>query len=604
MTDGSTPTREDQAGESTPAGTSLSDRGQAGDEPTLAGRVTPKPSLLRRLRPSPKVFILVAVAALISYVALVPLIYLIWGTIWDGQRFTLDFFFSAYRDIGLFRLLRNSFVFAGGSTALGLFFGTSIAYLTARTDVACRRALVTMALVPLVIPGVLFTIAWILLASPRNGWFNVLLRPIFAEPLFNIFSMPGMILVESLNRMPLVFLMMYAAFRNMDPALEESALMSGAKLGTVTRLISLPLVKPAIASAILILMIRALESFEVPALLGRNAGIDVFTSRIWRVMQGFPPGYGEAGAYSATLLCLTTLGIVWQARVQKRSRAFQTVSGKGFRPQRIALRKWRWPLFLIPATIFVLWVVMPLLILVWASFQRFYMPPTLAGFATLTTENYGAALGRRATTRALRNSTTLAFSAATTVMFVMAIASWIVIRTRIRGRWILDNLAFVPLAIPGLVLGVSLLFVYLRSPLPIYGSLWILFIAYFTLYMPYGMRYASTSMVQISDELEESAETSGATWWQTFRMITLPLLAPGLLAGWVFIALVAMRELSASILLYSPGTEVIAVIIFEAWTDGRLTQLAAIGVLLILVLVTIVAVAQRVGARFGVQESV
>jgi iron(III) transport system permease protein len=177
------------------------------------------------------------------------------------------------------------------------------------------------------------------------------------------------------------------------------------------------------------------------------------------------------------------------------------------------------------------------------------------------------------------------------------------VRTKLKGRWLIDNLAFLPLTIPGLVLGVALLFVYLRLPVPIYGTLWILFIAYFTRYMPYGMRYATTSMYQISGELEESAKVSGASWWQGFRRIMLPLLVPGLVAGWIYIVTVSVRELSSSILLYSPGNEVLSILIFEQWTNGQTNELAALGVIMVAALVALVFVASRLGAKIGVKEA-
>jgi iron(III) transport system permease protein len=251
---------------------------------------------------------------------------------------------------------------------------------------------------------------------------------------------------------------------------------------------------------------------------------------------------------------------------------------------------------------FVLAVVLPLLILVWVSLQPFYAQPSLDAFGRISFENYGAVMSQRAGARAFRNSLFLGLGAATAVMFLMAIASWIVVRTRIRGRWMLDNLAFTPLVIPGLVMGLALLFVYLRFPLPIYGTIWILFIAYMTRYMPYGMRYATTSMYQISGELEESARTSGAGWWQTFRKVNLPLLMPGLIAGWIYIMLVSFRELSSSILLYSPGNEVLAILIFEQYQDGALNELAAMGMIMVVTLVVLVVVASRLGARIGVRE--
>jgi iron(III) transport system permease protein len=189
------------------------------------------------------------------------------------------------------------------------------------------------------------------------------------------------------------------------------------------------------------------------------------------------------------------------------------------------------------------------------------------------------------------------------VMFLAAVASWLVVRTTLPGRWLVDNLAFTPLVIPGLVLGVALLFVYLRLPLPIYGSLWILFLAYLTRYMPYGMRYSSTSMFQIGRELEESAQMSGAGWWQSFRLIVLPLLVPGLVAGWIYILIVSFRELGSSVLLYSPGKEVLSIVIWEQYRNGELPQVAALGIMMVGALIVLVTVAYKLGAKIGVREA-
>jgi len=552
---------------------------------------------------SPQVLIIVGVLIFVGYLALVPVLYLLWGTFYDGASITLRFFGEAYSAFGLGEMIYNSFSFAIGATLLSVFLGTSLAYLTVRTNVPFKGLIFAASLVPLIVPGILHTIAWIFLASPRVGVFNKILEPIFGPGTFNIFSIWGMMFVEGLHLSPLVFLLMYAAFRSMDPSLEESALMSGARLPTVLRRITLPLSKPALYASILIMAVRALEAFEVPALLGIPNGVWVFTSRIWRVLNQYPANYGQAGAYALSLLALTTVGVFWQSRLSKRGKSFQTVTGKGFRPHAMDLAKYRKPATGLVVVYFLVAVMAPVLILLYASFQPFYSVPSMDSFASFTLDNYAYTLTNDQALRAARNSFTLGVGSATTVMFLMAIVSWLVIRTKMPGRWAVDNLTFLPLTIPGLVMGVALLFVYLRFPIPVYGTIWILFIAYFTRYMPYGMRYASTSMYQISGELEESAQTSGATWWQTFRRVNLPLLMPGLLAGWLYIVMVSVRELSSSILLYSPGNEVLSILIWEQWENGQFTELASLGVLMVLALVILVAVAQRLGAKVGVQES-
>ncbi|MGH3662138.1 MAG: ABC transporter permease [Micromonosporaceae bacterium] len=551
---------------------------------------------------TPQVLIILAVVLFVSYLALVPVVYLLWGTFYDGASLTLRFFSEAYTAYGLGEMIFNSLGYALGSTVLSMVLGAGLAYLVVRTNVPFKSLIFAASLVPLIIPGILHTIAWIFLASPRVGLLNKLLEPIFGPGFLNIFTIWGMMFVEGLHLSPLVFLLMYAAFRSMDPSLEESALMSGAKLPTVLRKVTLPLVKPALAASVLIMAIRSLEGFEVPALLGIPNGTWVFTSRIWRVLNEYPADYGQAGAYALSLLALTSIGVFWQSRLSKRGKAFQTVTGKGFRPTPMDLGKYKWPAIVAVLGYFLVAVVLPVLILLYASFQPFYSVPTMDSMKTFTLDNYKYTLTNDQALGAAQNSFVLGIGSATAVMFLMAIVSWLVVRTKLPGRWMIDNLAFLPLAIPGLVLGVALLFVYLRFPLPIYGTMWILFIAYFTRYMPYGMRYASTSMYQISNELEESAQTSGATWWATFRRVNLPLLMPGLVAGWIYIVMVSVRELSSSILLYSPGNEVLSILIWEQWENGQFTELASLGVLMVLALIILVAVAHRLGARVGVKE--
>jgi iron(III) transport system permease protein len=544
-----------------------------------------------------------ACVVLVAYLGLVPVGYLLWGTFYDGASITLRFFGEAYSAFGLAEMFGNSLVFAVGSTLISLVIGVTLAYLTVRTDVPCKSLLFAASLVPLIIPGILHTISWIFLLSPRIGIVNSWLEPIFGTAPLNIFSIWGMVFVQGLHNSPLVFLLMFAAFRSMDPALEESALMSGSKLPTVLRRVTLPLVRPALYTSILIMMVQGLESFEVPALLGIPEGIWLFTSRIWLALGEFPPNYGQAGALSITLLVITTIGVFWQSRLQRQATAFQTVTGKGFRPRPMELGRWRIPALILVVVYFGIAVILPLATLLYASLIPFYASPSAESFSQLTLQHYAYVMRSGASVRAAINSFVLATGSATAVMLVMAVIAWIVVRTRLSGRWILDNLTFLPFAVPGLVLGVALLYIYLRFPLPIYGTLWILAIAYFTKSMPLGMRYASASMYQISSELEESAHASGATWWQTFRRINVPLLFPGLLAGWIYLVMGLVRELSSSILLYSPGNEVLAIRIWEMWENGELNELAALGIVMVVLLVILVTAARRLGSRVGVSDT-
>ena len=549
--------------------------------------------------------ILVGVVVLIvGYLAVVPLVYLIFGTFSADGGFTLDGFARAYGgNSQAGQMFLNSLVFAVGSAALALVIGTALAYVQVRTDAPGKGLLFAASMVPLIVPGVLYAIAWIFLANPTVGILNtVIFQPLFGASVLDIYGMPGMIWVEGTHMAPLAFLLMVGAFQAMDPSLEESASMSGARTLTAFRKVTLPLVRPALIAAALLMFVRALSAFEVPTLLGVPKGEYVFTSRIYHELQNVPVDYSAAGAYSIALLIVAVLGLWLTSYLNRNSRSYQTISGKAFRPRRVALGRARPWVGGLTVLYFVLAVVLPVLALFYTSLLSFYQGLSFKALGQLSFDNYVRIFSSRGTWNALQNSMILAIGAATIVMFLTAIASWVVVRTKLPGRRAIDTLAFMPLVIPGLVLGVALLFVYLRTTLPIYGTLLILLIAFCTINLPYGMQYASAAMRQISTELEESAIVFGASWWITFRRILLPLASGGIVAGWIYVAIISFRELSAAILVYSPGNEVISVLIWQQYESGSFTGLSALGILLITILTVVVAVAYRLGASVGLQK--
>ena len=557
----------------------------------------------RKLPLSPKFFIVAAVAAAVGYLALVPLVYLLWGTFFDATGFDLGGFERAYGSGRMGELWGNSLAFAIGAAVLSMTVGTTLAYLNVRTAVPFKALFFAASIVPLIVPGILYTVSWIFLASPQIGLINEATAALFGVRPFDIFTIWGMIWVEGLHSSPIVFLLMVAAFRSMDPSLEESALMCGASRMQALRRVTLPLVRPALLGAALVILITSLESFEVPALLGLQNGIYVFTSRIYFILRSYPPDYAGAGALAVSLLAIAIAGVfLTRFLVGRGSKTFQTVTGKGFRPRPMDLGKWKPVVGAGILLYFFVTVVGPLLVLIYASLLNFYRSPSMEAIRSFTFANYLTVFDMNDAARALRNSFVLGISAATIVMSLMAIAAWITVRSRIPGRGVVEQLSFVPLVIPGIVLGLSISFVYLRSPIPIYGTLFILLIAYCTKYLPYGMRYATTSMTQISSELEESAMVSGASWWTTFRRVLLPLLTPGIMAGFIYILVVSFRELSSSILLYSPGNEVLSILIWEQFENGSFNVLAAIGVLMIIALIIMVTIAYKLGAKVGLRE--
>jgi iron(III) transport system permease protein len=549
--------------------------------------------------------------ALAAWLALVPVAFLLWQSFLTPEtagapaELTWQNYATAYLSTETLRLFGNSIAFGIGSAAVAFVSGTFFAWVNERTDTPFKSLFFALSLVPLVIPAILFTVSWIFLASPKIGIINSTLNGVLGtDAVFvDIYSLGGMVFVDGMHQSPLAFLLMTAAFRAMDPALEESALMSGATVAEVVWRVTLRLAWPAALAAFLILFVRAVESFEVPALLGLPVGIEVYTSSIYQAIQKYPSEVGLASAYGVTLLLIASLCIYAQSRVAADAARFSTVTGKGFRPRRMRIGGWRYATAAVFVAYLMVVVVLPFLVLVWCSLQKFYSAPSLAAVQNLTFDAYRAVISYPDITTVVGNTAVLALGTAVIVMLMTSILAWIVVRTRWPGRGFLDTLVSLPLVFPGIVLGLAVMITYLRIDIGIYGTLWIMLVAYVTRFMPYGMRYATTSMLAIHKELEDSAAMSGASWRMTFQRIILPLLKPGLIAGFIYIVIVSVRELSGSILLYSPGSEVVSIMIWEYWQNGQYVELSALGVMLIAVLLCFVLAAQFVGRRYGVADA-
>jgi iron(III) transport system permease protein len=481
--------------------------------------------------------------------------------------------------------------------------GTTLAWIIERTDTPFRRLFYTVAVVPIIVPGIVTTIAWLFLLSPQIGWINSMARAMFGlqGPLFNVYTLPGMIWVEGLGASPLVFLLMSAALKSMDPSLEESASVSGANWFGTLRNVTLPLMLPTSVSVMLIVFVRVLEGFEVPAIIGLPGRIQVLTSKIYVALSRTPKDEGTAGALATLFIVLSIAGILLYRLLTKRADRFATVSGKAYRPRVVPLGKLRWVALGVLLAYTLVIIVLPLIIMLWMSFQPFITPPTVEGLGRLTVRNYQRMLTFPNVVDATRNSLFLALGAATISTLFAALVAWVTIRGRVVGKAVIDVLAFLPIAVPGIVMGAALVSMYVSFPIPIYGTIWVLLVAYATRFFPYGMRAASSSLLQLRRELEEAAEVSGASWLTRFRVIVLPLLRPGLLAGAIYILIVSIRELSSSALLASPSAPVLAVLILEFQEAGNYAAVAALSVMLVVGLGALVSVLQVLGAKIGVQ---
>ena len=388
----------------------------------------------------------------------------------------------------------------------------------------------------------------------------------------------------------------------MGLALEEASAACGARLWQTLRRVSLRLMLPAFFSVVLLIFIRSFESFEIPALVGLPGDIRVLTTSIYLDSQRMPPTYGRAGAFSVLLMLVVAGALYLYFHVTREGERFHTVTGKGYRPTLIQLGSWRYVTAALLLVYSFVLLVLPFLIVLWASLLPFYMQPSFEAFSLFTLKNFVTAIHFPKITDSIKNSVLLGLGSASGVMLLTTFAFWILVRTKLRGRWLLDLLTTLPLLFPGIVMGLAIMRFYLLVPIPIYGTLWILLVAFITRYIPYGIRYTHAGLLQLHRELEEAAYTSGASWSNAMRRVTLPLLTPSFLGGWVFVFLLSAKELSMSILLVSPQTPVVSVAIFELWENGQVGELAAFGVIWTLILVSVAIIYYLIARRYGVQQ--
>jgi len=557
------------------------------------------------------------VAAILAYEILVPLVVLVWASFSSAPPGSPDFFSLSTatldnygRALGDGRMLRplwNTGVFATGLTVLGIALGGYLAWLVERTNIPLRGWITALCVFRLIIPGILTTVSWIFLASPSIGMINHWAATLFGidGPIVDVYNMWGMIWVEALDVFPMAYLLMAASLRSMDPSLEEASLAAGRGTFATARSITLPLIRPALLATAILTFIRGIETFENPALIGLPAGIRTVVIEVWLNTTAFPTDFSVAGVY-AVLVLVFCAALVWLYNIMTRDASmFAVISGKGFRPRRVDLGRLRWPALASAMVILTMGVILPLAVIVWASFSPGFggiQPIGIEGLSELTLANYQYVLDSDLTRRAFFNSTLLGVGSATIVVILISITAWITVKTKLQGRQYLDHLAFAPIAIPSAMLGVAFLWFYLSVPIPVYNTLWILLLLYIAKYTAVTMRILSASMTQIGDELVDAAYVTGASWWRSFRTVTIPLLRPGLLAAWIFVVIHAFRELSASVFVYSTGNEPIGVAIFQIWDDGNYGELSALGTLALLALILLSLGGWLASRKFGVRE--
>jgi len=542
-----------------------------------------------------------AVALVVAFLSLYPTAMLFYGSftvtpLGQAGELTLANYVTAYADPETYRLLFDSFVFALGSAALSLALALALAWITIRSNAPWRGIFELTAIVPNIFPPVLIAIAWTQLLSPSVGLLNAILKFVFGleQAPFDIYSMSGLIFVEGLILTPLAFLIISAALRGMDPALEESARTAGSSQFRIMRTITFPLMRPAILAAATLNFVRALESFDTPAIIALPARIEVFTTKIYReALAAYPPNYNLAATYGVSLLAIALVFVVLYRRYTSRVETFATVTGKGYRPHVVDLGGWRYAASGGALAILVMMVILPVAMLLLMSVLPYYHVPTTESLQLMTLKHYGYIFSNERVYHAIGNSLILAVAGATVAMLLAALTAYITVKTKVVGRGVLEGLTFLPWAFPSTALAIGLLWGYVQIPLPIYGTLWILMIAYVTRFLPYGLRAVTSTIVQIHKELEEASRACGGGFWTTFRRILLPLMRPGLIAGWILLATIFMREFSLSLFLYTPSSEPVGPLLYFLWLDGLTGPVGALGILVSVVSAVLVAVASR-----------
>ena len=516
---------------------------------------------------------------------------------------SLTHFKEVYGDPGFYTLVANTTIFAVGCTVCALFVGGLLAWLVERTDLPWKASARVMIALPMVLPPFLLAMGWALLASPRNGWFNELLKSAFglSQGPLNIYSLGGMVFVETLALVPSVYLILASAFRNMDPALEEAAMTSGARWPQMITRIFIPMLAPALLAAAAYLLIVGFLVFDVPGTLGMPVGLFVVSSRIVYLatdQSGGTSAYGQIAAIGVTFLVLL-LALAWSyRRMTAQASRFVTVTGKGFRPRELKLGALKPLAIALVLLYFVLAVLAPLCLLVWTSLTPYLAPVSWEMLPQLSLRNHIALFDNARLGQAAWNSVWVSALSATVVTGLALLVAWAVLRGKGPGRNLIDTLSFMPLAIPGTMIGMALIYVYLTlSSVPVYGTAWILVIAYVTVYLSFTSRTANATMIQLHPELEEAARTCGGTPAYTVRRIVLPLMMPALVGAWIWVVAHVMRELSTALLLQGDNNATVAVQLWSYWSGGEPNKAAAVGVWLVLAMTVVTVLWQWLSAR-------
>jgi len=538
-----------------------------------------------------------SVGILVVVVA-VPVLIIFFNAFWVNGQFNLADTLKVLREPDTYTALLNSLFIASGVTVMSTIIGTFFAWLVTRTDLPFKPAMRVLFLVPFMLPSFIGALAWKMLLSPRAGYINRFLMDVvgFNGPVFDIYTFPGIMAVETMYLFPFVFIQVCGALERMDPTLEESARISGASLFTITRKITLPLVRPSILSGALLIMLYSMAHFGTVAVLGIEAGIFNIPTLIYEKIHQSAGSFNSirTGTVLATVLVITAALIMFiQSKVLSRGR-YQIIAGKSFRPVETKLRALRMPMLFFCIAYIGFTIVLPTVTIFMVGGLKTYGLPFTA--ENLTLANYRYILFDWKLTRdAIWNSVSLGLAAALITMFAGVMISYVIVKMKARGKGILEFLGMLPFSVPGSVIALGVMLAWSgKFGINIYNTVWIILVAYIARYMAFSLKANSAALEQVHDSLVEAARASGAGMGQALRDIVLPLVRPGMFAAFFLIFLPALRELTVSVLLYGPTTRTIGVAIYTLNEDGETVYSAALAGIALMIIVT----AQTLIGRF------
>ncbi len=532
----------------------------------------------------------------LTVLVVVPLWWLLTTSLRGDSGLTLVYYQQIFSDRALIRAVRNSVLIAFWASLLATLVGSIMGWLVSRTDMPLKRTYRALVLASFVTPPFVGAFAWTMLAGPNAGWFNHVYRYLTGSEgyLVNIYSLEGVIFVIFLYSYPYAFTMITNALELVSSEMEEAAAILGANRSRTALTITMPLVAPALLGAFIFAFVHALALFGVPAILAMPAGFHTITTQIWVLLTQLPQQFELVAALAVFLLVVTVALLSLQKRLLGR-KGFATVAGRGMKRTSIELGHWRYPALLFCFLVVALAVFVPYLVLIKAAFSKAWAMPLSPGNFTL--ENWRLAVsGYSATREAVFNTLTLGVLTGTVGAGLAAIVAYVVNRQLLRGYQVLAYFSVAPTVIPGIVLAVGLLMAYSGPPVLLYGTIWILFIAYLTKEIPVGYTQANATIQGIHVELEEASRILGANRLLTLKNITLPLAKGGVLAAWLLMFIGAVRELSASILLYTSRSWVLSVLIIDLQAHGVIEVISVLSILMLcLTLVTVLLMQELFG---------